>query len=157
MKLDKTDQLILKLVQGDLPMEEMPFDELASETGLDADTLIEKILELKDKGIIRGFKAVVRHYRINMGANAMVVWSVPDNRLSDTAKALSSMDNISHCYERHGLDDYNLFTMIHGRNKKDVEKTIEKAISLLGFKKYRVYWTKRELKKTSMQYIKEED
>jgi len=157
MKLDKTDWLVLKLVQGDLPMEKMPFDMLARQACLDVDSLLEKISELENRGVIRGFKAIVRHYRLNIGANAMVAWSVPDTRLDEVAKELVAMESISHCYERHGLDDYNLFTMIHGRDKKDVEDIINTAVLSLGLKRYRVYWSERELKKTSMLYAEEDD
>ncbi|MEA3224039.1 MAG: Lrp/AsnC family transcriptional regulator [Thermodesulfobacteriota bacterium] len=153
ISMDDKDRAILKLAQGDLPVKQRPFDKWARSTGIRESEVVERLVDLKKKGIIRRFKAILRHYQAGVKANAMVTWAVPKDRIEEVGGILASMGSITHCYERSGFSEYNLFTMIHGTTKKKVTALIEEIAVSINIKRYKVFWSKKELKKSSMEYF----
>jgi DNA-binding Lrp family transcriptional regulator len=153
MKLDTIDRAILELVQGDVSVSERPFDEWASKLGMPADEVISRLQSLKDRGVIREIKAILRHAQAGFAANAMVVWAVPQTQVDELGPRIASSAAVSHCYEREGFGRYTVFSMIHGRSRKHVMEVIQEISSQLGIDDYQVFWTLKELKKSSMKYF----
>jgi siroheme decarboxylase len=151
--LDKTDKNILKLAQGDLPVCEEPFALWADELGISQEELIGRLKRMKEDGIIRDFKAILRHVEAGVSANAMVTWAVEESRVDEAGEMLAGFDAITHCYERPDFGRFNMFTMIHARTKEDLLKMIKEISEKTGLSDYQIHWSKREFKKTSMQYF----
>jgi hypothetical protein len=60
----------------------------------------------------------------------MAVWDVPDELASEAGRRLAALDFVSLCYRRpRAMPDwpYNLFCMIHGRSRSDVEGQVRQA------------------------------
>ena len=60
-------------------------------------------------------------------ANAMVVHDVPDAQVSELGQRLGQHPAITLCYRRPRVKDrwhYNLFCMLHGRDRSQVEQQI---------------------------------
>ena len=56
-------------------------------------------------------------------ANGMAVWDVRDDRISKHGAEIGELDFVSHCYRRPRrlpVWPYNLFTMVHGRDRGDL-------------------------------------
>lgn len=151
--LDKTDINILKLAQGNLPVGREPFAIWADKLGISQDELLERLKILKGKGIIRDFKAIPRHQKAGISANAMVAWAVEERAVERAGKELSGFDEITHCYERPAFGRYNIFTMMHARTPEDLMGMIKMISEKTGLTDYRIYWSKREFKKTSKEYF----
>ncbi len=156
MITDDIDKKILALIQGDLPLKKRPFDALAQELGIETPEAVDRIRALKREGIVREMKAVLRHRAAGFSAGAMVVWAVPEERLEETGLKIAREGSVSHCYERPGFGEFNLFSMIHGKTKAEVEGAITEIASSLSISTYKVYWSLQELKKSSMEYIRED-
>ena len=155
-RVDGIDRKLLELVQDDLPVGKRPFDAWARTLGIEPGELVSRLELLRRRGIIRSVKAILRHRQAGFSSGAMVVWAVPGDQVDRIGRELASRQEISHCYERPGLGEYNLFSMIHGRTDDGVLRIIEEISSALGIGRYRVYWSLRELKKSSMSYIRED-
>ena len=151
--LDDLDKAILALAQGDLPIEEEPFDCWASELGIDPAELLRRLAALKASGVIRDFKAILRHRQAGMQANAMVAWAVPEERREAIGRLLAEEPLITHCYERPGFGEFALFSMIHAHSVPELETVIEGIAQRIGIKRFKVYTSVRELKKSSMRYF----
>jgi DNA-binding Lrp family transcriptional regulator len=151
--MDEKDKAILKLAQGDLGLVKQPFEEWARALGMSEAEVIERINDLKTQGIIRSFKAILRHSKAGIKANAMVVWAVPEERVDEVGSKLASFDAITHCYERPGFGEYNVFSMIHGKTRDEVISMIEKISKAIRIDAYKIFWSEKELKKTSMKYF----
>ena len=79
-------------------------------------------------GLIKRFGVVVRHRELGYQANAMCVWDVPDDAAHALGARLAREPLVTLCYRRaRALPDwpYNLFCMVHGRRRVDVEREIE--------------------------------
>lgn len=152
-ELDGLDRAILALVQGDLPDGAKPFDAWAQILDIEVSDLLKRIATLKEVGIIRDFKAILRHHQIGINANAMVVWAVPEHRVEEIGRRLAQYDAITHCYERTAFGAYTIFSMIHGKAEEELLGMIRAIAEELGIRDYQVYFSIRELKKSSMQYF----
>jgi siroheme decarboxylase len=153
MNLDKTDKAILALAQGDLPISIRPYDEWAKQIDIPVDELISRLNAMRAQGVIRDIKAILRHSRVGVSANAMVVWAIPQDRIDELGEKIASHEEVSHCYERVGFEPYTLFSMIHGGSKEAVEKLVADLAAENGIKDYRVYWSLKEFKKSSMKFF----
>ena len=142
---------ILKRIPSDFPITERPYKDIADALGLVEGELIEELKHLKARGVIRRVGAALAHRKVGYTRNAMVVWNVPQDKVDHTGEIMASFEAVSHCYER-GTGDYwkyNVYTMIHGRQREECLKTVEDISAATGMNDYNVFFTKREFKKTS--------
>lgn len=154
--LQDMDRKILSRIQGDLPITENPFEDWARELGITPGELLERIVVLKSSGIVREVKAVLRHRSAGFSEGAMVAWAVDAGEIEEAGGKLAGRREVSHCYERPGFGAYRLFSMIHGKSRREVEAVVADIAAFLGVTDYRVYWSVAELKKSSMEYFREE-
>ena len=92
--------------------------------------MIAALRRLIDDGMIKRFGIVVRHRELGYRANAMVVWDVPDERVGEAGRTLAALPFVTLCYRRPRRPPdwpYNLFCMIHGRDRATVAGQIERA------------------------------
>ena len=156
--IDDVDKQVISLIQGDLPVDPRPFDLLAKEIGITEEELVNRIRSLKEKGIIRRFGATLRHQEAGFSSNAMVAWIVPEDRIDDVGEIMAGFREVSHCYHRNPAEDwpYNLYTMVHA-NDEDACRGIAGEMSAKAqVQDYTLLFSRKELKKTSMEYFKEE-
>jgi len=85
----------------------------------------------------------------------MVVWKIDEEDLDRGGSYMASISEVSHCYERKpcGSWDYNLYTMIHEKDRESCNKIIYNMACTVGDKNYRILYSIKELKKTSMKYF----
>lgn len=152
--LTDEERIIGRLIQRDLAMTRRPYREIADQTGMTERDVLNVIKRMLARGLIRKFGAVVRHREAGFSANAMVAWTVPEDRCEQAGQMLSSFAEITHCYERSPALEgkFNLFSMIHLRNQ-DMEKIVEKIAAAAGIKDYRILASEEEFKKSSMEYF----
>ncbi len=123
-------QLIVEIQSG-LPLVERPYAEIARKLGIDEQEVMRRIEIMLTTGAIRRMGVVVRHHELGYRANAMLVWDIADDQVDEMGKLLSAVDCITLCYQRpRHLPHwpYNLFTMIHGKERHSVEQRIEEIV-----------------------------
>ena len=155
MKFDALDRKIINLIQGDVPVEAHPFRQLAQETGISEQEVVDRIRHLQERGALRRWGAVLRHQRAGYTANAMVAWRVEADQADAAGSMMSQSKHISHCYLRQVPADfgYNLFAMFHARSETELDRMIRDVAEQTGIKDYAVIKSLKEYKKVSMQYI----
>ena len=153
--LDKFDKNIVRRLQEDIPLEKEPYKTIAEELGITEDELFKRINNLRDKGALRRIGAILYHRKAGFYHNAMVVWTVPDNRSAEIGSFMASLPSISHCYKRVTLDNwqYNMYTMIHGQTTEECEAIVSTISKQTGINEYKILYSIKELKKTSMKYF----
>ena len=150
--VDEERQLAARVAAG-LPLEPRPF----ATFGLSEPELIGTLQRWLDAGIVRRIGAVVRHRRLGYEANAMVVWDVPDAQASDAGRGLAADSAVTLCYRRaRALPDwpYNLYCMVHGRERADVTQEIERVAARHGLARYpgTVLFSKRCFSQRAARY-----
>ena len=148
------EKKLAKHIQGDIPLGKRPFKRLGEELGLTEREVINTINNLKKRGIIRKFGAILRHQKAGLTKNVMVVWAVPEEKCEAMGNVLASYGEITHCYERIPPFEgkYNLFAMMHFRYDNP-EKLIQDISLRTGIKDYMILETEEKFKKSSMEYF----
>ncbi len=157
--LTELEQKVVASLQGDIPISERPFLEIARKLEIEEETLLNILKDLRDRGIIRRFGATLRHQKSGFRANAMVAWQVDEKRIEKAGRTMASFSEVTHCYRRdpNPLWPFNLYTMIHARDEATC-RAIARRLSLeSGVDIYQLLFSRHELKKTSMQYFPEAD
>lgn len=155
MRLSDADKKIIRQIQGDLPLSLTPFEPLAKALGMPEEDLLKRIRSFMRRGMIRRFGAILRHQIAGFRGNALAVWRVSEDRLEKVARLIASHASVSHCYLRpsHPHWPYNLYAMIHGKSDRECRRIASDLARKAGAKDYRLLFSKRELKKSSMRYF----
>jgi DNA-binding Lrp family transcriptional regulator len=153
--IEELDKKIIGLIQGDLPLNPRPFAALAREIGMSEREFVERVADLKKRGVIRRFGATLRHQEAGFSSNAMIAWYVPDDRIDEVGKILAEFREVTHCYQRKTQKDwkYNLYTMVHGNNHDECYQIAERMSRAVAINDYVLLFSKKEFRKTSMEYF----
>jgi DNA-binding Lrp family transcriptional regulator len=154
--LDDIDRRLITATQGGLPLSSRPFHELAQKIDIDADEVMRRMELMQASGVIRRIGVVPNHYALGYTANGMSVWDVRDDAVSEAGKAVGALAFVSHCYHRPRhlpLWPYNLFAMVHGRDRNEVQEKVAKIAEVLGDRQSRrtVLYSTRILKKSGLR------
>ncbi|WP_291996412.1 AsnC family transcriptional regulator [Candidatus Accumulibacter sp. ACC012] len=125
--LDEFERRLVMALQEGLPLFMRPFSVLASRVGCEESEVLERIRRWCAEGIIKRFGVVVRHHELGYTANAMLVHDIPDAAVAEMGEILAGEPGVTLCYQRpRVLPDwpYNLFCMIHGQVRAEVEARI---------------------------------
>jgi len=87
----------------------------------------------------------------------MSVWDVPDERIDEIGAQVGALPYVSHCYHRpRHLPEwrYNLYAMVHGRDRVETDAKVRQIAELLGpaIRAHAVLYSKRILKKTGLRF-----
>jgi len=152
--LSEDDKKIIKKLQGDMPVAPNPYQAIAHELGMPVDRLLERVAFFQAGGLLKRVAAVIRHQNAGFAANAMVVWRVPPRDIERIGTLFAAQTFVSHCYQRDPLPDfpYTLYTMIHAESKDECVCHAKALSSLADISDYRMLFSLKEFKKSSMQY-----
>ncbi len=133
--LDARTRALVAAVQDGLALVPRPYAVLAGRLGWGEAEVLAALCALLEAGTLRRFGAVVRHHELGFAANAMVVWDVPDREVDALGARLAQAPGVTLCYRRpRRLPDwrYNLFTMIHGRDRAAVLAQLAATVAREG-------------------------
>jgi DNA-binding Lrp family transcriptional regulator len=156
--LDAVDRRIVLATQAGLPLVCEPYRAIAEALGLDASEVMARLRRMQECGAIRRIAAVPNHYSLGYTANGMSVWDVADDRIAVLGPRVGTLDCVTHCYRRPRhlpFWPYNLFAMVHGRSRADVERKIGEIAALLGeaCRGHDILYSSRILKKTGLRFV----
>jgi DNA-binding Lrp family transcriptional regulator len=152
-------RLIAALADG-LPLVPQPYAALGAALGWTEGEVIERLRGLVATGVMSRFGVIVRHHELGIRANAMVVWDVPGERVRAAGAALRALPYVTLCYRRPRRPPawpYNLFCMIHGRERAKVETLAEEATVAAGLAgcARSVLFSRRRFKQRGARYVPE--
>ncbi|MBS0508732.1 MAG: Lrp/AsnC family transcriptional regulator [Proteobacteria bacterium] len=132
--LQEHDKPLAALAEQGLALVDKPYDLWAAQlhTGVD-EVLAQLQLWLQHKTLSR-FGVVVRHHELGYTANAMTVFDVPESEVDACGEALAQTPGVTLAYQRArtGGWPYNLYCMVHGRDRDSVRATVAQAVARAG-------------------------
>lgn len=154
--LDAVDRRIVQATQAGLPLTPQPYAEVAAMLGLTEAEVIDRIASMQERGIIRRIAIAPHHYALGMTANGMSVWDVDDDRVSELGARIGALPYVTHCYQRPRARPkwpYNLFAMLHGSGREEVEAKRREVAAILGdaCRGSDILYSTRILKKTGLR------
>lgn len=156
MALDDFDRALIAATQGGLPLVPRPYDAVGERLGVSGQQVRERLAQMLESGLIRRIGAVPNHYRLGFTANGMSVWDVDDALVDQLGERIGQLPGVSHCYRRpRRLPSwpYNLFAMLHGRTRAEVEQQAVQLRELLGTacRGHDILYSTAILKKTGLR------
>ncbi|TRD23345.1 Lrp/AsnC family transcriptional regulator [Palleronia caenipelagi] len=137
---DPNERRVLQTLSTGLPLVPRPFAEVASAIGIAEAEALEITRRMVAEGFVTRFGVIVRHRALGWRANAMVVWEIPPEEVSQFGPELARLPGVTLCYQRQsvpGAWPYTLFNMIHGRSREDAMEVLDAARALPGLGAYR--------------------
>ncbi|HMM47823.1 MAG TPA: AsnC family transcriptional regulator [Thiobacillaceae bacterium] len=158
LELDALDYALVEAIQEGLPLVPRPYAEIAAFIGASEAEVIARLDRLLDHGVIKRLGIVVRHHELGFRANAMVVWNVPDEHIDECGRCIGASGLVNLCYQRpRRLPDwpYNLFCMIHGKDRDAVLAHLENLRDQCGLADfpYEVLFSRQRFKQTGARYV----
>jgi len=154
--LSEFDRRLIAATQSGLPLVPRPYEAVGAMLGVSGVVVRERFGQLLASGLVRRIGAVPNHYRLGYVANGMTVWDVDDAQVDALGVQLGALPGVSHCYRRpRELPrwPYNLFAMLHGRSRDEVERQRRELREMLGdaCRADAVLYSTEILKKTGMR------
>jgi len=148
--MNDRDQYLLQRLQRGIPLVEEPYREIAEELGISEAEVISRLRSLLSLGVIRRLAVRVDHRKAGILVNAMVAWRVPPGGVVEVAEVMARSAEVTHCYERTpipGRWDYNLYIVLHGRRREEIDRSVDHLSRTTGITDYAVLISTRELKR----------
>jgi len=154
---DALDRAIVRATQAGLPLVPRPWEAVASAVGASPSLVTERLRAMLSSGAIRRIGAVPNHWRLGWTANGMSVWDVDDAKVDELGQRVGALPGVTHCYRRPRRPPawrYNLFAMVHGRDRTEVEAQVAAIAGVLGgaSRAHEVLYSTRILKKTGLRF-----
>lgn len=158
MGLSERERRLIAAVQDGLPLVPRPYAAVAAAAGMSESKVIERLAWLLANGTIKRLGIVVRHRALGYRANAMIVWDVPDGQVDAIGGRLAAAEGIHLCYRRPRRPPawpYNLFCMMHGRDRGEVEGRLRALIEEHGLEGFphEVLFSSRCFKQCGGRYV----
>jgi DNA-binding Lrp family transcriptional regulator len=150
-------EALINTISEGLPMVKQPYAEIARQLNCSESAVIDGIKSLIADGDLKRFGIVVRHRKLGYRANGMVVWDLPDNRVTEIGHCIGQYSFVTLCYQRpRRLPEwrYNLFSMIHGQSRAAVVDQVEFIVEQCGLQSIRheILFSKRCFKQRGASY-----
>jgi DNA-binding Lrp family transcriptional regulator len=152
---DDFDVAVIRALQGDMPVVPEPFAPAAAELGIPVAKLLDHLLGMQERRLLRRVAAILFHRRAGFSANGMGVWKVPEDRIMELGPRMAAFRGISHCYQRPTYKDwpYSVFTMAHGRSKEECDAILDSIAAATGIEERATLYSSTEFKKIRLLYF----
>jgi len=153
--LTDTHIAVIKELQKDITVTSEPYAEAIEQLGMDYERFFTIAHELKDAGVMRRFATILNHRKAGFSANAMSVWSVPEEEGERIGQEMAEFSAVSHCYLRPKYPSwpYNLFAMVHAKTQEECDTLIEEMAKESSLTEYGKLYSTKEFKKQRLVYF----
>lgn len=151
------DRTLAAWLEGGLPLLERPYDVAAGSCGRPLDEVLATLRLWLTGGTLRRLGVVVRHHELGFDHNAMTVFDVEDDRVDAAGEALARMPGVTLAYRRCRAPGwpYNLYAMVHGRDRDEVRAAVAAAAQASGLadRCQEVLFSRRRFKQQGGRYF----
>ncbi len=151
---DATSAKKFRALQTPLSFVKQPFEILAKQ----ADCSAEELLDFANQhqgGAIRRYVGTLRHRKLGVRENGMVVWNLPVENIEKIGQQFANAPEVSHCYARNTIEGfpYNVYSMVHGPSQESCHEIARDLAEQSDCKDYAVLFSEKEFKKQRLRYF----
>lgn len=158
MPVASADMGLAALVEDGLPLLQRPYAAWAQALGWREEAVLARLAQWLAQGSLRRFGVVVRHHELGFAANAMCVFDVADQEVDERAALLARQPGVTLCYRRARGPGwpYNLYCMLHGRERDEVLRWLAQARAAAGLEacSQTVLFSRRRFKQCGARYFR---
>ena len=127
--MEMVDREICNVIQSDFPLVERPFLKIAENLGVSEDEVMERIIELKRKNVVRQIGAIFDTRRLGY-KTTLVAMRIPDESLDAAAQIINRHPGVSHNYARDGR--FNLWFTLAVSPFENLDQTLDRMAKETG-------------------------
>lgn len=129
-QLDATDRAVINALQGGFPVSERPFAEAAAPLGLTEQQLIDRIADLRARGVLTRFGPLFKPEALG-GEAVLCAMTVPADRFDAVAEQVNAWPEVAHNYARdHALNMWFVVAAETPRRSREVCAEISELTGL---------------------------
>lgn len=131
--LDDTDRRIINALQGDFPLSDEPYREVAERLGLAEADLLARLARMLNERTLTRFGPMFQVERMG-GAFVLAALAVPEERFESVAQQVNALPEIAHNYRReHTL---NMWFVIATETPGGIDAATRKIEEITGLPVY---------------------
>ncbi|MEM3013257.1 MAG: Lrp/AsnC family transcriptional regulator [Candidatus Bathyarchaeia archaeon] len=123
-KLDRIDLQILTLLQED---SRLSFGKIASILGVSAGTAYNRIKNLEDKGILKGYTVLVDPSMLGYATIALILVQAEGTHILDVENEIAKIDNVVSVYDITG--DFDIAVIARFKYREDLNTFVKKLLT----------------------------
>lgn len=151
------DRPLAACLEDGLPLVEQPFAAWAEVCARTEDAVLGTLRRWLAEGTLRRFGVIVRHHEVGFVHNAMTVFDLPDAQVDACGERLALQPGVTLAYRRARAPGwpFNLYCMVHGRDRAAVESAIDAAVAAAGLadRPRAVLFSRRRFKQRGARYF----
>lgn len=129
IQLTKFDKQLLNLIQTGLPLTAAPFAEIGQKLGCDENIVLDRIVKLKEQGVIVRFGAFFDADSLGYKGHLVAVRIDPEF-LPVVAETINRFPNVTHNDEREHY--FNLWFTIQSRDAQEIDRLVAAVTVMPG-------------------------
>ncbi|WP_089766443.1 siroheme decarboxylase subunit beta [Halobellus clavatus] len=126
--LDEIDAALIDDYQSGFPVVERPFRVVGEELGVEEAEALERVRQLRERGIFRRFGAVLNPPVI--GSSTLAAVSAPEDRLAEVAEVINGYRQVNHNYRRD--HSWNLWFVVTAASQEKRDAILEEIETRTG-------------------------
>jgi len=127
--MDEMDRKLLNEIQARFPVVPNPYKAVGSSIGMNEHEVWGRILELRNRGIIRRIGASINSRRVGF-VSTLLAAKVPPERFDSFVRVVNSCPGVTHNYERK--HEMNVWFTLIAPSEEEKQGTIRKLILETG-------------------------
>jgi len=145
--LSELDRRIINAMQGDFPLTDAPYHDMAVQLGLTEEALLARLQALLDTRVLTRFGPMVQVERMG-GRFLLAAMAVPEPRFDAIAEMVNALPEVAHNYRRdHG---FNMWFVLATETPAGIDAAIARIEAATGlpvypFPKLREYFVEMKL------------
>ena len=145
--IDALDRTIINVLQGDFPLSERPYLEVAGRLGISEDELLARLERMLTGRVLTRFGPMFQVERMG-GAFVLAAVAAPEENYDQVAEQINAFPEVAHNYRReHALNMWFVLATETREGIADAVARIEAATGLpvFAFPKEREYFVEMKL------------
>lgn len=146
-ELDPVDREIIAKMQGDFPVSERPYAEVAEQLGIGEDELLQRLERLLADKVLTRFGPMYQVERLG-GAFVLAALAVPEARYEEVTALVNALPQVAHNYRRE--HELNMWFVLATETPAGIAEALARierdtGLPVYAFPKEREYFVEMKL------------
>jgi DNA-binding Lrp family transcriptional regulator len=125
LRIDDLDIQIIKLLQED---SRLSYNKIAEKLGISVGTAYNRIKNLEERGILKGYTIIVDPDKVGYGLTALILVQAEGKHLTEVESEIAKIDNVTSVYDITG--EFDIAVIARFKDRDGLNKFIKSLVSL---------------------------
>lgn len=131
--MDKIDRRIINTLQGNFPIADNPYQQVAEQLGIKEEELLKRLEALLENKTLTRFGPMYDIQKLG-GSFSLCVIRVPNERFDEVTTIVNSFSEVAHNYERD--HEFNMWYVLATESLQQIEQVNQAIEDKIGLKVY---------------------